>query len=679
MTLLRTVLGSRYRDFENEVLVSGLKDLAAKSRLDKKTLDLILLGIEKGEGVLIKEELLEHQTRTARNGGALVQVTASLPGDIALHTFVKVGNKRALQKEAQLTRELHALGLESVLPIQYADTTVLATPFIEGKRAYDLLRATGDERIVEKCLGALLDGYEKTSGKKLSILNTSGSVFDRAQRFGFERIAGHKLKSKETHELKAAYDESIGNALNDELQVALHGDPNLGNFLIAKDKAIVLDWESARKGGMSADLYKLFLRSGVDREKKAELLSVAHEFAVQKLGSKKSKEEFKKQYFAAEIHEHLFVAGEFKELSKSARDEESVKALNAGASLYYTQAVKSAQEQGFNRLANVLEEAASSMLEGKVRVLKDASYDEAMQYDVARQGFSSLYGAQLPVSQEDVVRELTKRARNGSRKNYLKYAAVLGSALALGGFGVFAKGTKNGKEQVVEKPKYSAVELILHYDGLSNRLDEFAEYKSTDDYWYYLHDDKYITEHLKLPLESYKKLFREGEVKAPCGCICGYGLVPRKSVEFGLPGSLGRDLIWANLTTLSEDRDEITGLPPSVLVQISGKQELSIEEKVSLSAEHFRRLLEKQGMKLMDTVSEYYCGDHAFYQAQSKARDGKLEHPTDFATYVRFLPLEGQKRALRIAKLWSIHPLGHEGGVHDGSDKLFSPEYPKAK
>jgi len=687
--LLRTILGDEYTRFEKEVLVRSLEELAGQQKISKKALKKVVLGLEKGNGFPTTEEIIDQQTRTNRAGGALVNVTIDVPG-IPLQTFVKVHtDKAAMQREAGLTKILHdELKSRHVLQLRYSDerNLVLATPFINAERAQDAYQKKRNVAVVQDCLQALLDTYERASKSaaihKL-VPQTKKSYVQRFEKSVLSRIAGKTVKA--TDSLQKEY-QVIDNSLKNAPQVLLHGDPNLSNFLVNKSRTYIIDWESSRRGSIHSDVYRLLARAGVSAQEKKELLEQAYVFVKEKFLWAGDLELFLKQYALSEVHEHLFTAAQFKEL---AHTTDMKKEFDEAASVYYTKAVNSAKAQGLDKLAQELASAAGTLLEGNVRVLSDEEFTGAeKKYSLCEQGFSTLLQHSLPADEKRVVSDIKERLEKKERQRSWKKRGVAAGAIAV------IAGLSTGIAFSI--PKKTVKETVVEYAMLGRGLEcsspreqnDFPELKKHIDtgelgwlYWYM--DEEKWKGKVNISHQTFKDLFETPKYQQGGKETGKYGLLYNSYKRVGIPSEFVYGLYMANaIVKKSNERDEATGLPKSVLAELAktdSVDKIPLEQKVALSLEYFRNRIERNQLRVGNAFAEYYCGSDALYHAQWAAaeklpKDRQIKYAEskdyyDFWKFAEFLPDDGRELAVIATYL---------GWKFDGEANEFGPAWMNA-
>lgn len=653
-SVLRMVLGEDYAAFEREFVVRSLEDLADRGRLSKKTLELIKTGIAQGEGLNLKEEHLEYQSRNARDGGGFLRVSLDLPGGVSLSSFVKIQSDPVrLKNESQLNRSLSEdAGSPYVLPILYLneEKLLMATPFIEGERAQEAYnRDTAQQHeLIERLAGSLLDVYRRArkKGIKPATNNRSKNGSQRVKDVVMPWLTGKKTLDSQLEGLISEVRRSVDDQTEPELEVLLHGDAQLNNFIVDGDKTLIIDWEMSRTGSIHYDIYRLLLRSREGGSDQTALLKGVWGFAREHLGYKKDISDFYSSYKRVECIEDLFVAGIFKDLSHSC--EPSMKtALETAGDLYYTKSVQTARTLGLTALAKELEKNAAAM---NCRELSRQEYETAeTTLTVSDAGFSKYFQMSQPASKEE-VRAVAKLMRQNKKAGIFRalkraaMAAIVAAGIAVGGayLGEVGRAVPQISQEQNEE---SYLDPLLEFDGMyttdylndPNLRGLIEKHKLTDlpkKFWsiHIISSEDALRDTLKTSKEEYLTLFEGKPIPNPkyFSDAEGPGLIEKYSKRNGLHGPSNPLywIVWSNLhktTEMPKDRDPLTGLPYAVLDEICPAKDghkRSHEELISAAASYLRNTLEHHKLDALDSIAIYYCGEDEVRRVQGRIYKG---------------------------------------------------------
>ncbi len=640
--LLKALLGSNYERFVQAVLAA---EIAKLPKIKQETLEKITLALSKGE-VPVTEELLDHQTRTARNGGAFIEAAMHLPDGLTPKTFVKVfSSRKDFDIEARVTKELHEAGSPYVLPPRFvaqpkwwqfftAPSLVLATPFVEGERVYDLYRKPDAPKaqLIEECADALLDTYERMKDKQIHPLaGKEASLTTVAEEIALQRIFGRVPKIKEFLE---SY-KTIEQRLKKAPRAFLHGDPNLSNF-IKGEKLYLVDWEFAREGIIHSDLYRLFLRSDLSEEAKQEILKKIHE---RMQGYEGTLKEFYDEYKACEIHEHLITAGQFKHLSRTNP------LFEQAANLYYTKAVRGARELSKKNPQDIellrLYYALITLPDAEIRILQEEEYQKAEE-ETRKHGPSTIFAQSIDgdTAKKDVVKVLERKQK---ARRWGKASAMIG---ATGLAAIMGLGEAKEESKEPKPAEYYSIEQFLDA-GWSTEYDKHPAIQGlkAERHWLtYPFSDREKIAKANIPFEDYVRLLWGEPKKLPDGkdFADGNSLSYRLAKKYGIPDYVLTAIFYTNaFVKFDQERDAITGLPKKVLKELG--QNSTLEEKAELAAQHLRTTLEMHKFKLFESTAFYYCGSNVVYDAMYRANEERRKQnpqaeTAEFWDYCNYLP-----------------------------------------
>jgi len=649
VSVLRMLLGDDYIRFEKDVILRSLEQLAEQGKLSRKTLSKIKLGLEHGESIPITEEALDYQSRNGRDGGAFLRVSIDLPDGVKLQNFVKVhSDENKFKNESSITSVLHESGSKYALPLFYVDgeRNLMSTPFIAADSAlsYFTNNPKEQEQLLTDCVDALFDTYSRARAhsKEIQPLVKGGKdAISRIKDIALPWLTGTKeasgldglLKS-----LKENYDKSH----DDSTHVLIHGDPQLCNFLKSSDQVYLIDWEMARMGNLHQDIYRLLLRTGDDTPLRNSVLNRAFLLSKEKLDYTGDESKFLEQYRRFEIGEHLYVAGVFKDLSRSCHID-AKKALTEAANLYFNKSLRSARSLGLDDLAESLRSSSRSFNCTEMTENEYEYFDEMVS--VSSAGFSEYFQQSMPASKEEVKSiksVLQKKKRDGWFKKTAKALVVTAGIVA--GMAVGGVGHEYLTRKPADEVKYLTISPHLEFESFP--FDKFLndpeikkiigggyeEYRSSNrlNYLGYLGmnnaDD--VTRHTKLSPDQYlrliwghPKLFPKYFAETDRESVIGMA-----SEKYGLKGDNVNpflQLIWNNVKDHNFGstivREKFTGLPYEILDEIAGeapKDGRTMEALIDVSAKYFRQLLEEKKLSVPEAIAVYYCGEDAIRKAK---------------------------------------------------------------
>jgi serine/threonine protein kinase len=370
-------------------------------------------------GYVTEETSLDHKTKTAAKGGALVKATSHLPG-LEISNFLKVFTSEQDYHNA-VSAEDRLAPLFPDLVLKYAlkddKNLVLAYPFVEGQTLFDRFKQEEKDTLVQKAVDMFTELH--LCGKTEAEHMPAPCYTEDFRKYFFGRMG-----CKPLDELVDLFDRHIGQPLSQEPQSLVHGDAKTKNVLITTTgKLYLIDLELAKRDTIHYDLYRFLDSANITQEQEAVIVKQVFDKLKSAGFYEKDYEQFNKAYALNKIVGDLFSAARIFDISKNLSDANQQDIFRKLASRYYTKALGQMETFGMQELkTRMIEYFRNSQI--PLEVLSEEELRElSSTYDLSREGLTTL------LESENVQLRFPRQKKKSNWAKKLGIAAALAGAM----------------------------------------------------------------------------------------------------------------------------------------------------------------------------------------------------------------------------------------------------------